>query len=135
MITMYERTIEYSNVCLSAQDHEIKFLFQSQLIGYETPNSWMQRMYLVLKRSFEDIDYDFKKCQQTAEALIRSSMKPNRLWRKQIMVEAHFDGHVNGQYSNGHVIVNFDGLWPVSSPGKTLLSSSEVLFVFSIPRA
>jgi len=39
MITMYERTIEYSNVCLSAQDHEIKFLFQRQLIGYETPNS------------------------------------------------------------------------------------------------
>jgi len=36
MIILYERIIEYSNVCLSMQDHIIKFWLQNQIFGSDT---------------------------------------------------------------------------------------------------
>ena len=54
MITIYETTIGYSNVCSSVQDHIIKFWLWSQFFGSETPSSERKGIHFVLKRIYED---------------------------------------------------------------------------------
>jgi len=55
MITMYEGTIGYYNVCSSAQDHIIKFWLQSQvLVSIHQAPSIKERI-MVLKWSIENL--------------------------------------------------------------------------------
>jgi len=53
---MYKRTIGYSNVCSSAQDHIIKSRLHSQVIDFETSSS---------EDFYEDLEDDLKKAQLT----------------------------------------------------------------------
>jgi len=53
MITMYRRTIGYSKICSSIQDHIIKIWLRSQHFGPEDQRFEHRREMMIPKRSYD----------------------------------------------------------------------------------
>lgn len=79
MVKMYERTIEYSNLCLSVHYHKIKLRLQSQFLVliHHASNAIKVCWYSSeVKNTFEDLEDDLKKDKHKFRALIRRFIYP-----------------------------------------------------------
>jgi len=104
---------------------------------------WLLRQLLVWSQSLfekENIWYS-RKALKTKNMIWSKINKMSKLWSevawnqidglKQVMMKEHYEGHVIGQHSDGHVIVNSDGLWSaLCSSKRRHFQSSNTHIVF-----
>jgi len=130
MITMYERTMWYSSVCSSVQDHIIKFWLKGQVFGSDTSSFEHKESIMVLKKSIRNFCRLRRWSKGRSKENQSSDQKMSwRLWWEQVcwiqtLKEISFDDVSSLGHSHQFYLLLMEGRF----------QAMIVLFIFFWPR-